>query len=376
MGRKRIKSLIPKAINPVHQARVMGRLVRRAVTKPGVSPGTLVHTGEKKAERVRIILLDYNEHEFAESEISTIEGCFAFKDSPTVSWVNVDGLHDVDIVRSLGEHFGWHPLLLEDIVGTGQRAKVEEYEDYLFVVLPMLSWDEEHHQVVHEQLSLVLGDGYVFTFQERWGEVFEAVRERLRHARGRIRTRRADYLAYALMDAVVDHCFQVLEMIGDLTERLEEEVLTDGGRETMLRLHGLKRELIAFRRAVWPMREVLAQVVRDEEDMFLPETEVFLRDVHDHSMQVVESVEVLRDVVSGAVDLHLSTMEARANEVMKVLTIMASIFIPLTFFVGIYGMNFEYMPELKVRWAYPAVLLAMTALAVGMVFYFRKKRWL
>jgi len=376
LSHKKKRRRITDALNPARPARVVGSLVRRTVKQPGISPGTLVHGGETKVERVRIRYIDYDPQQLSEKEVTGIEACLPFKDSPSVSWINVDGLHDVDVVRRVGEHFGWHPLLLEDIVGTGQRAKVEEYEDYLYVVLPMLDWSEEQHQVVHEQLSLVLGERYVFTFQERGGTLFDSVRERLRHAKGRIRTRGPDYLAYALMDAVVDHCFHVLECIGDRTERLEDEVLTDQSQNTMIQLHALKRELIAVRRAVWPMRDALAQVVRDEEDMFTPETEVFLRDVHDHSVQVVESVEVLRDVLSGAVDLHLSMMTMRTNEVMKVLTVMASIFIPLTFVVGIYGMNFDYLPELRVWWAYPVLMLTMAAVSGAMVYYFRKKRWL
>ncbi|NJD19977.1 MAG: magnesium/cobalt transporter CorA [Gemmatimonadetes bacterium] len=354
----------------------MGRLVRRRMKKPGLSPGTLVHTGVQKLDRARISYLDFDPARVSEAEVDTIEACFPFKGSPTVSWVNVDGVHDVELVRRVGEHFGWHPLLMEDIVGTGQRAKVEEYEDHLYIVLPMLSWDAEHHQVEHEQLSLVLGEGYVFTFQERAGDDFDPIRERIRGGKGRVRTRGADYLAYTIVDAVVDHCFQVLEAIGDRIELLESEMLADRGQGTMIQLHALKRELIAMRRAIWPVRDALAQVVRDEEDMFTAETEIFLRDVHDHVVQVVESVEVLRDVVSGALDLQLSMMTMRTNEVMKVLTIMATIFIPLTFIVGIYGMNFEYMPELRIWWTYPTLLAAMAALAGGMVFYFRKKRWM
>lgn len=376
MGSQRSTGLIPDVINPVRQLRVVGRFVRRVVKRPGVPPGTLVHTGERKVERVRVRAFAYHGDALSEAEHEDIGACLPAKDAEGVTWINVDGLHDVDLVRRAGEHFGWHPLLLEDIVGTGQRAKVEEYPGYLFVVLPMLSWDEETRQVVHEQLSLVLGQGYVVTFQERWGDIFDPIRERLRHAKGRIRSRGADYLAYTLMDAVVDHCFHVLERIGDVTERVEEAVLANGGRDTMIRLHSLKRELLVVRKAVWPMRDVLAQVVRDEEDMFTPETEVFLRDVHDHAVHVVENVEALRDVVSGAVDLHVSMLSARTNEVMKVLTMMASIFIPLTFFAGIYGMNFDHMPELRLRWAYPVLLVLMALMATGMVVYFRRKGWL
>lgn len=376
MGKKNLPHLIPDAINPIHQMRVVGRLVRRAVKKPGSAPGTLVHTGTKKVERIRIRYLDYDPGQLSEAEVEVIDTCFPLKDSPTVSWINIDGLHDVELVRSVGERFGWHPLLLEDIVGVGQRAKVEEYDGYLYVVLPMLSWDEKRRQVVDEQLSLILGERYVFTFQERFGDVFENVRERLRHSRGRIRNRGVDYLAYALVDAVVDHYFAVLEAIGDVTERLEEEVLTQPSQRTLIQLHDLKRELIQVRRAVWSVRDMLAALVRDESERFTQETEVFLRDVHDHAVQVVDTVEALRDVVSSAVDLYLSMVGFKTNEVMKVLTIMASIFIPLTFFAGIYGMNFEYMPELGVPWAYPTLLGLMVVMAVGMVIFFRRKGWM
>jgi len=367
---------IPNAINPIRQMRVVGRFVRRAVKRPGSPPGTLIHTGVHRVERVRIRYLDYDADQLSEAEVEDVQKCFPLKDSPTVSWINIDGLHDVELVRGVGERFGWHPLLLEDIVGVGQRSKVEEYDGYLYIVLPMLSWDAQRRDVVTEQLSLVVGERYVFTFQERFGDVFEHVRERLRQSRGRIRTRGVDYLAYALVDAVVDHYFAVLEGIGAVTEELEEEMLADPRQSTLIQLHDLKRELIAVRRAVWPVRDMLAALVRDEEDRFTEETEVFLRDVHDHTVQVVDTVESLRDVVSGAVDLYLSMVGFRTNEVMKVLTIMASIFIPLTFFAGIYGMNFEYMPELHMRWAYPALLAFMAAMAGGMVMYFRRKGWL
>jgi magnesium transporter len=371
-----VPPLIPKTINPLHQMRVMGRFVRRAVKKPGAAPGTLVHTGVKKVERIRIHYLDYDAEQLSEAELGSIEECAPFKESPTVSWINVDGLHDVDLIQELGERFSWHPLMLEDIVAVGQRPKIEEYDTYVFMVLPMLSWDVERRQVVDEQLSLVLGERYVFTFQERTGDVFEGVRERLRNARGRIRSRGADYLAYALADAVVDHYFHVLEGIGDVAEELEGQLLESPSRSTMHRLHALKRELISVRRQVWPLREMLATLVRSGEEYFTEETQIFMRDVHDHAVQVAETVETLRDVVSGGIDLYLSNVGYRTNEVMKVLTIMASIFIPLTFLAGLYGMNFDNMPELHMRWAYPTLLLVMLVLGLGMVVYFRRKGWL
>ena len=376
MTKRKSGRLIPVAINPLHQIRVMGRLVRRAVKKPGSAPGTLVHSGEKKVERTRIRYIDYDASDLREAQVEDFAECVPLKDLPTVSWINIDGLHDVDLVRRIGEEFSWHPLMLEDIVSVGQRPKLEEYESSLYIVLPMLRWNQETQQADEEQLSIVLGDNYVFTFQEREGDIFDGVRERLRTQRGRIRAKGSDYLSYALMDAVVDHYFQVLEGIGEVTEVLEEEVLTDPRERTIQKLHALKRELLTIRRSVWPLRDMMSTLVRDEVDRFSEDTRVYLRDVHDHTIHVLDTVEALRDVVSGMVDLYLSTVSFRTNEIMKVLTVMASIFIPLTFFAGIYGMNFEYMPELHVHWAYPALLAFMFVLGAGMLIYFKRKGWL
>jgi magnesium transporter len=376
MAKKHVPQLLPKVINPLHRIRVVGRWVRRATKKPGAAPGTLVHTGLQKVERVRIRYLDYDASKIDEAEVDDVSPCFPLQDAPTVSWINVDGLHDVDLIRDVGGRFGWHPLLLEDIVSVGQRAKVEQYDDVVFIVLPMLSWNAERRQVDDEQLSLILDERYVFTFQERFGDVFENVRDRLRNGRGRIRQRGPDYLAYALIDAVVDHYFSVIEAVGDVTDELEGEVLLDPQAGTMHRLHLLKRELISVRRAVWPLREMLTQLLRAEAEYLSPETRVFARDVYDHALQVADTVDALRDVVSGALDVYLSTMSQRTNEVMKMLTIMASIFIPLTFLAGIYGMNFDFMPELHRPWAYPTLLSVMAVLAGAMLVYFKRKGWL
>ena len=376
MTKRKSGHLLPAAFNPLHQIRVMGRLVRRAAKQPGTAPGTLVHSGEKKVERTRLRYIDYDDKDLNEAEVDDFAQCVPLKHSPTVSWINVDGLHDVELVRRIGEEFDWHPLMLEDIVSVGQRPKLEDYETTLYVVLPMLRWNADTGQADEEQLSIVLGENYVFTFQERVGDIFDGVRERLRTSRGRIRQKGSDYLAYALMDSVVDHYFQVLEGIGELTEGLEEEVLTDPRERTIQKLHALKRELLSIRRSVWPLRDMMSSMVRDELERFTEDTRVFLRDVHDHTIHVLDTVEALRDVVSGMVDLYLSTVSFRTNEIMRVLTVMASVFIPLTFFAGIYGMNFEYMPELHIRWAYPTLLAGMFILAVSMLAYFKRKGWL
>jgi magnesium transporter len=362
--------------DPVRQLRVLGRFVRRATKRPGTAPGTLVHTGPRKVEQVRITFLDYDAGELREREAASLAEVLPFRDSPTVTWVNVDGLHDVELIRSVGEHFEIHSLVLEDILSLGQRPKVEEAEDYLYVVLQMMGWNAEAHHVEEEQLSLVIGRNWVFTFQERVGDYFEPVRERLRQGKGKIRSRGADYLGYALIDAVVDHYFQVLEGIGTVTEALELEVLDDPSQRTMERLHHLKRELLVVRRAVWPVRDLTNGLVRSESSLIHPTTKVFLRDVYDHTVQIIDSVEGLRDVISGMIDLYLSSVSHRTNEVMKVLTIVGSIFIPLTFLAGIYGMNFDYMPELDERWAYPALWGVMLVVAGGLVAFFRRKGWL
>jgi len=367
---------LPDALNPVHHLRVMGRLVRRAAKKPGAPPGTLVHTGPRKVEEVRISFIDYDEERIREREIEGIEECYPFRETPTATWVNVDGLHDVDPVRGVGEHFGFHPLVLEDVLSVGQRPKVEEYEAYLYLVLHMLSYDAATRSVQNEQLSLILGENYVFTFQERPGDVFDGVRERIRNGNARIRSRGPDYLAYALMDAVVDAYYGVLERIGDEMERLDFEVMENPEEDTLHRIHDLKREMLVIRRAVWPLRDVMSHLLRSDHPRITEETQVYLRDVYDHAVQALDTVETLRDLASGLTDLYLSSVGQRTNEVMKVLTIMASIFIPLTFLAGIYGMNFEHMPELGRPWAYPALLGLMLVVAAGMVWYFRRKGWI
>lgn len=356
--------------------RIVGRLVKPLRKAPGSMPGMLVHTGQRKMESTRITFLDYDEASFREQEVDGVERVLPLRDLPTVSWINVDGLHDVEVIRELGQHFGLHPLVMEDLVHVGQRPKEEVYDAYIYVVLSMLSWDAEQGQVVEEQLSLVVGPNWVLTFQERIGDFFEPVRERLRGRSGKIRSRGADYLAYALIDAVVDRYYQVLEAIGEVTEALELELLDDPTEATMRRLHDLKRELVALRRSVAPVREVANGLIREDTALMSETTRVFLRDVHDHAVQVTDAVESLRDLVSGMMDLYLSTISFRTNEVMKVLTIMASIFIPLSFLAGLYGMNFQYMPELGWRWGYPALVGVMLALSGGMLLYFRRRGWL
>ena len=372
---KATKGALHGSLNPLKSARMMGRLIHRRPHKPGAPPGSLIHTGPRRVEKARLRLFEYDAERLSEKTLETISEAFPVRDKPPVGWVNVDGLHESEILGELRDHFGIHLLVMEDVVTLGHRAKMEEHEGYLFLVVPMLTFDEDSLTVQVEQLSLILGPSWVLTFQERFGDVFEPVRERLRAAQGRIRQRGADYLAYALVDAVVDRYFGILERLGDIAEELDQRVTEDPGPEIHHRISHLKKELLLLRRSIWPLREALNAFARTESDLVSASTQVFARDVYDHAVQVIDTVETLRDLAGGMTDLYLSSVSQRTNEVMKVLTIMASIFIPLTFMAGIYGMNFDVMPELHVAWAYPVLWLLMLSVAGIMLWYFWKKKW-
>jgi magnesium transporter len=354
----------------------MVRFIKKTSKKAGLSPGVLVHIGERKTEYVRIRVIDFNEEDMEEKELKTIEECFPYKDNPSVSWINIDGLHDMDIIQKLGNHFGLHPLVLEDIVHTEQRPKLDDHEDYLFIILKMLFFDEEEDQLRFEQFSVVLGPNFVISFQELFGDVFKHVRERIRTGKGRIRKMGADYLMYALMDAIVDHYFIVLEKIAEKIEEMEEDLISNPGPETLQTIHNFKRELIFLRKSVWPLREVCSSLERGESNLIREKTTIFLRDLYDHTIQVIDTTETLRDIVSGMLDVYLSSVSNRMNEVMKLLTIIATIFIPLTFIAGIYGMNFKYMPELEWHWGYFVALGIMFFILIIMLIWFRRKRFI
>ncbi|MDD5327397.1 MAG: magnesium/cobalt transporter CorA [Phycisphaerae bacterium] len=354
----------------------MTKLVKKHSGKAGLPPGTLVHIGERKVESARITFIDYDEQNFQEKQVSSIEECFQFKTTPTVTWINIDGIHEVDIIEKLGRQFELHHLILEDIVNTDQRPKFEDCEKYFFIVLKMLSYDDKNQTVEEEQVSLVLGENFVISLQERIGDVFDPVRDRIRNSKGRIRKMGADYLCYSLIDTVVDNYFTILEKMGDKIESMEDKLVLDPTQKTFQQIHILKREMISLRKSVWPLRELISGLQRSESSLIRQSTGIYLRDVYDHTIQVIDTVESFRDMVSSMLDIYLSSISNRMNAVMKVLTIIATIFIPLTFIVGIYGMNFRHMPELQWRWAYPFVWAVMITVAIGMLIYFRKKKWL
>jgi magnesium transporter len=354
----------------------MSTVKRRRAKRVGLPPGTLVHTGEQKTEKTRLTVFDYDATHCEEKEVGTPEELFPFKDRPTNTWINIDGLHQVDVIEKIGQHYELHPLLLEDIVSVRQRPKLDDYDSYLFIVLKMLRYDEARHEIDIEQVSLVLGKNFVISFQENVGDVFDPVRDRLRNGKGRIRKMGTDYLAYALIDAIVDQYFVVLEKLGEQISDLEEEMLRDPRQETVTAIHRLKRTMILLRKSVWPLREVIGSLQRGESELIRKETDVFLRDVYDHTIQEMDTIESYRDMLSGLLDVYLSSISNRMNAVMKVLTIIATIFIPLTFIAGLYGMNFEFMPELHWRWGYPVVLLLMALVASAMLLFFKRKKWL
>jgi len=350
--------------------------MKRTKQKVGLTPGTLVHVGERKIEKVRIRIIDYDETQLEEREVKKVEECFPFKDKPTVTWINIDGLHDVEVIEKIGNQFGLHPLVLEDIVHTGQRPKLEDLGSHIFVVLKMFYYDQEKNEVEAEQVSVIFGENFVISFQERVGDIFEPLRERIRQSKGRVRKAGADYLAYALIDSIVDNYFVILEQLGEKIEDTEQELATDPDAATLQTIRAFKKEMIFLRKSVWPVREVVNSLERGESPLINESTGIYLRDVYDHTIQIIDTVESYRDMLSGMLDVYLSIISNRMNEVMKVLTIFAAIFIPLTFVAGVYGMNFGFMPELGWRWGYFTVLLVMAAIGATMLFYFRRKRWL
>lgn len=353
----------------------MPKLVKKKLKKVGLPPGTLVHIGNKRIEKVKITIIDYDEKHFQEKEVKSAEECFPYKDKSTITWINIDGVHEIKVIEEIGKHFNLHPLILEDIVDTDQRPKIKDFGNYIFIILKMLYYDEKDNEMKVEQVSLVLGKNYVISFQEREGDVFDAIRERNRNNIGRIRKLGADYLVYSLIDAIVDNYFTIIEKLDEEIENLEDKVIIQPNPSNVQAIHKLKRDLIFLRKSVWPLREVISFLEKGESPLVLESTNIYLRDVYGHTIQVMDTVETLRDIVSGILDIYLSSINTRMNEIMKVLTIIATIFIPLTFITGIYGMNFQYMPEIKWFWGYPAVLSIMVAIGIGMLIYFKRKKW-
>jgi magnesium transporter len=351
------------------------KLIQKRSKKAGLPPGTLVHIGKQTTGPVRITVFEYDEAGCRERQLPGPDD-LQLPTPPAAIWIDIGGIHKPEIVEAFGKRLNLHPLLLEDVVNTEQRPKLDDYGTYGYVVLKMLYADERREEIQIEQVSLIFNQQFLLTFQENGGDVFEPIRDRLRAGKGRIRQAGVDYLLYSLVDAIVDRYFGVLETLGEKVEVLQDSVLADPKPELLRDIHTVRRELLFLRRAIWPIREVLSALERLESPLVRDTTKPFFRDVYDHAIQIMDTIETLREMVSSMLDIYLSSVSYRLNAVMKVLTVITTIFMPLTFIVGIYGMNFEHMPELHWPWGYPVVLVIMTVIAIGMLVLFRRKRWL
>ncbi len=344
--------------------------------KAGLPPGSLVHIGRQITDKIKVSIIDYDAANLSETVCKSTEECFLFKKTDTISWINVDGLHDTETIASIGNHFELHPLILEEVLNTLHRPKVEEFDNYLFLTLKLLAINKDDNSVVSEQISLVLGKGWVISFQEHESDVFNTLLQRLREIKGNIRKKGADYLFYRLIDSVVDHYFFVTEHISEVIEDLEEKVLHTPDNKSLQEIQHLKKQLINLRKAVTPLREAVATLDRDKAFLIEEGTTRYLRDVYEHIIHISESIDVLRDTLASIMDLYLSGVGNKTNQVMKVLTIIATIFMPMTFIAGIYGMNFDYMPELHWKYGYFGVWGFMIIVFAIMVIYSKRKRWL
>jgi magnesium transporter len=350
--------------------------------QPGTPPATLVVPPEHVGRKPVITLIEYDAYSIEERQVDSIEEVFGCLDNDKVSWINVDGLGDIHTLQQLGLQFRIHPLALEDILTAGQRPKLDEYDGQLFIVLQM-AYEDKDEELIFEQVSLLIGEGYLITIQEEPGrDVFNPVRQRLREGGGNARFMKSDYLAYALIDAMVDHYFPIVESLGECLESIENTLLEHPDREKLRDVHDLKQALSQLRRVIWPTRDLLGRLMRDETGVIAERTKPFLRDCYDHSVSIIDLLESYRDATGNIMELYVSSLSMRTSEVMRVLTVISSIFIPLTFVVGIYGMNFNpeaspfNMPELNWPFGYPAIMLLMFGIAIGMVLFFKRKKWL
>ncbi|HEY5674822.1 MAG TPA: magnesium/cobalt transporter CorA [Malonomonas sp.] len=360
---------------PQQPLKTVTSLFRSKPKQVGLSPGSLIHIGEQKVETSILSIIDFTKENLTIEADVSLQRCLELKSTVTVSWINLDGIHDIADVEAFGKAFDIHPLALEDMLNTGHRPKVENFDHFMLIILKMLLYDEQSNHIKAEQISLVLTNNNLLSFQESPGDVFDNVRNRLQHSQGRLRQRGPDYLAYALIDSIVDSYFHILEKIGEHLETLETELINQPSEGILQQIHRLKGQLAFLRKAAWPMRELTNSLLNDEWPLIQDSTRMYLRDLHDHSVQILDTLETFNNTASSLIDLYMTRVSLRMNEVMQVLTIMAAIFIPLTFIAGIYGMNFEQMPELKWRYGYPMVWGLMIACLVGMLWFFKRKKW-
>jgi magnesium transporter len=354
----------------------MSESLRFVSKKSGLAPGTLVHVGEVHEHPHSISVTNYNQASLEQRTIDSIEDLLPYKTTDSVTWVMVEGLKEVDIIDAIGQHFDIHPLVLEDILNTHQRTKFEEYPDYLYFVLKVVSLGKGAFNVEYEQISILVLKNFVFTFMEKPDGLFKPILNRLANEDSYLRNAGADYLAYMIMDVVVDEYFTLQDAFDEQIEFIEDELLANPSVTTLTTIQKIRRELIFLRKTVSPLRELLAAIRRSESPLFDERTKRYFADIYDHSIRIIEAVESYRELISGMLDIYLSSVSNKMNETMKFLTVFASIFIPLTFIAGVYGMNFEYMPELTWKWSYPALWGVFIGTAVSLLIYFKKKKWL
>ena len=354
----------------------MARFLKQKEALVGSIPGEPIFIGKRKMDKINMHVIDYNEKFINEIDPSGMEDIAQLKETSTVSWININGLHDTEAIKSLAKNFELHPLVVEDIVNTGQRPKMEEYDDHLFLTLKMMRYDREKNKIESEQLSLVMGSNFLISFQERPGDVFEPVRKRIRNKMGRIRHHGIDYLTYALLDSVVDNYMIIIERIGEQIENIEDELLVNLNKNVLSKINDYKREMNYLRKTIRPVKEFMLQLSRLDSDLLHENTFPFIKDLLDISTQAVESIDTYRLMLSDHLDIYNSNTNNRLNEIMKILTIFSAIFIPLTFIAGIYGTNFEYMPELGFKYSYPIFWFVLLIVAGFMLRFFKRKKWL
>lgn len=343
--------------------------------KSGLAPGSLIHIGDIHHPDTHLTLIDYSEHHCEQRSLSSLEDVLEYRNKDSITWVTIEGLADASIVKSIGKHFNIHPLVQEDILNTHQRPKLEEHEDYLYIVLKSLAPDNNQFDIAYEQVSLIVFKNFIFAFKEKTDSLFSLVSTRIENSHGRIRNLGSDYLMYSLLDTIVDQNFGVLDQLDETLAALEDDIFTDPTPTMLEKIHQIKLEVIKMRRYIAPVRDLSANLLRSESELIHSSTHLYLRDVHDHVMRIIESIETHRDILASLLDIYLSSVSSKLNEVMKILTIFSAIFIPLTFVAGIYGMNFKHMPELDWKWGYPSVWVAFITIAISLYFFFKRKGW-
>jgi magnesium transporter len=354
----------------------MPKRIRNLIKKVGLPPGTPIYTGEIKVATPRITVVNYSQESFEKSICSSLQECQSFIKTTGTTWINIEGLHDVDLIKQVAEQFHIHPLTVEDILNVEQRSKVDEFEDYCYISLRILYWLPELKDFANEQLSIVFNNQFIISFEENKTQFFNPLYQQLGIKSGRLRQQGSDYLVYRLVDTMVDQYFVVLEGLSEQLETLEDIIISEPSPKNSRTIYALKRKVLVLRKAIWPIREAINRLLHSEIEFITPFTHIYLRDVYDHTIQAIDTLESFRDMLTGLLDVYLSSVSNRLNEVMKVLTIIATIFIPITFIASIYGMNFKKMPELDYPWGYPIVLLVMLIIAVLELIYFRLKKWL